>query len=488
MVNLKVSVVRWIFLLFIELVLSGCWLVGPDFEKPQVDEPHSWRFTAKEARDAGNVEWWKLLNDPVLNNLIEEAVLRNLDIKVAVGNVDQYMGRFGTSRANLLPQSTANLMYSNLIYGGQTSSSESLPTTQSRAYTFLGNSINWEIDLWGKLRRGLESSQAELISQKFNKDGVVLSIISQVADQYVTLRSLDKSLEITRSVIALLEEEIRISKARLSVGYISEVDLTQAISEYDRRKAIVPDTEKKIAQTEHAICLLLGKNPGPIKRGKDLAELSIPDPPEGLPSDLLKRRPDVNQAEHELHAATARIGYNIGNYFPQVSLISSAGTSATGFDELFMPGSNFVSVGSMIMSPIISAGKNAGLVQSAEGMAAASFSKYQKTVKSAFKEFEDALIAGSKTKEQLHYQQNRVDTVKKYAHLSKLQYDEGDAQYINVLDSLRQLFDAQTDLINARKETLAASIQLYKAMGGGWVISSQEKAKLPEPANAGYYP
>lgn len=470
------------------LALTGCWKVGPDYEQPKVTTPKNWRFASSEVRNVTNIEWWRLLGDPVLNRLIDESVLNNLDLRIAVANVEQFMGRYGSTRANLFPQIFGGGLYERrLISGAESGAVNDLPFAD-RDHAVLGGQMNWELDVWGQLRRAKEAANADLFVQIAARDAVVLTVASLVAQSYVNLRALDSTLIAMRDIIDTLTEETRIAKTRLDLGYSSEVELTQASSELERRRALVPGFEQQIAETEHAISLLLGKNPGPIPRGRPLDELRLPAVPAGLPSELLRRRPDIQQAEQNLVAANARIGVARGEYFPKVMLTTAGGQAAQNLDQMFMPGANFWSVGMQLIGPIITAGKIAGQVQAAEAIQRAALANYQRAIITAFREFEDALIAGRKTKERQHDQEQRVTDVKQYAHLSRLQFDEGYTPYLVVLDSLRQLNDAEIDLINARNDTFVAAIQLYRAMGGGWVMGAQRKAETPRPRAASIFP
>jgi len=474
--------------LMVALTLSGCWKVGPDFEQPQVATPKNWRFASSAVRETTNLEWWRLLGDPVLNRLIDDAVMNNLDLKIAVANVEQFMGRYGSTRADLFPQIFGTALYERrLISGAESGTVNDLPFTD-RDHAVLGGQLTWELDVWGQLRRAKEAASADLFSQVAARDAVVLTVASLVAQTYVNLRALDITREATAGIIDTLEEENRIAQTRLDMGYSSEIELTQARTELERRKALLPAFEQQIAETEHALSLLLGKNPGPIPRGRTLNELSIPATPAGLPSDLLRRRPDIQLAEQALAAATARIGVAQGEYFPKVVLTSMGGQAAQSLDQMFMPGANFWSVGLQLVGPIITAGKIAGQVQAAEAVQRAALANYQRAIITAFRDFEDALIAGKKALERRTYQAQRVAAVKNYVRLSRLQFDEGYTPYLVVLDSLRQLYDAEIDLIKASNDAFVAAIQAYRAMGGGWIIGAQSKAATPQPRDASIFP
>lgn len=482
------NVVKCVGLCFLPLMLSGCWKVGPDYEQPKLTTPSNWRFASQDVHDVTNIEWWRQLNDPVLNKLIDEAVINNLDLKIAVAKVEEFMGRYGSTRSTLFPQIFGSGLYERrLISGAESGAINDLPFAD-RDHAVLAGQLNWELDVWGQLRRAKEAANSDLFAQVAARDTVVLTVASLVAQTYVNLRAFDLTLDVTRGIIDTLGEEARIAKTRLDIGYSSEMELIQARSELERRKALLPLYERQIAEAEHALSLLLGKNPGPIPRGRNLNELKVPAVPAGLPSELLRRRPDIQQAEQALMAATARIGVARGEYFPKVRLTSMAGQAAQNLDQMFIPGANFWSVGLQVVGPIITAGKIEGQVQAAEAIQRQTLASYQRAIITAFQEFENALVSGKKSAERQQAQQARVNSVRDYVRLSRLQFDEGYTPYLVVLDSLRQLYEAEIDLILARNDTFVATIQLYRAMGGGWVLNAQRKAQTPEPREAAIFP
>jgi multidrug efflux system outer membrane protein len=472
------------------LTLSGCWQVGPDYVKPQVDTPRQWRFADKEARDTTNLDWWKLLGDPELDRLVERAVQGNLDLKIAVATVEQFMGLYGSTRSNLFPQISGFGDFQERKVSAKTFI---LPNglefnNKPHDYARLGVQMNWELDVWGVLRRANEAAYADMLSQEYLKRGVLLTLASTVATTYIQLRSLDKSLDITRSIVRTLDEQKRIADARFREGFSSEMEVSQVESELERRSALIPAIEQNIAQTEHALKVLQGQNPGPIRRGKTLDELKLPPVPKGLPSDLLARRPDIQQAEQELIAANARIGVARGQYFPKIMLTGDVGQLSAQAASLFTPGANFWTIGTSVLGPLFTAGRIAGQVEATEAVQRATLANYRKSIISGFREFEDALIASQKTKEQQDKQALRVAAVDNYYRLSQARYDEGLIDYITVLDSLRQLFEAQISLLDAQSSTYTASIQLYRAMGGGWVVAKEEAAGITRPPEPEPYP
>ncbi|BBL73858.1 efflux transporter outer membrane subunit [Methylomagnum ishizawai] len=479
---------RKLIVIAVAAALAGCWQVGPDYVKPEIDTPKQWRFADKEARDTTNLKWWEQLGDPELNRLVDQALRGNLDLKAAVATVDQFMGQYGATRSNLFPQISG---FGDYLRRKNSTQSLSLPkgielSGKDVDYARLGGQLSWEIDVWGALRRANESAFAEMLAQEGVKRGVLLTLASQVAQTYIQLRTLDKNLEITRFVVKTLEEQLQIEQARFKEGYGSELEVRQVESEYQRRLALIPAAEESIAQAEHALKLLLGQNPGAIRRGKSLDDLKLPAVPAGLPADVLVRRPDIQQAEQRLISANAQIGVARGLYFPKISITSDVGQLSTQAATMFTPGANFWSVGTSVLGPIFTAGKIAGQVQAAEAAQRAALANYQQSILTAFREFEDALVASQKTQEQRDKQGARVTAVGDYYRLSKLRYDEGLVDYITVLDSLRQLYEAQIDLLSAQSSTFTASIQLYRAMGGGWVVAEAEK--LPKPQEASVFP
>lgn len=471
-------------------LLTGCFKVGPDYQKPSVDTPAQWRFAEREARDLSNTKWWEQFGDPVLNGLLERAFRGNLDLKIAAARVEQFMGLYGSTRSNLFPQFSGDAEYQRRKASDQVLNlpGAGSPNDSSFDFASLGVAMDWELDVWGALRRANEAALAEMQSQEAFKRAVLLTLASDIAQTYIQLRTLDKNLEITRRMVGILAEQRHIDRVRFREGYGSELEVSQVESEYQRRLAALPGVEQSIAQTEHALRVLLGENPGSVERGLSLEALALPPVPAGLPSDLLSRRPDIQQAEQQLIGANARIGVARGQYFPRIALTGDVGQLSTQMATLFTPGANFWAVGATLLTPVFTAGKIAGQVQAAEAVQREALANYRRSIISAFREFENALVAVQKTQEQQTRQAARVGAVDNYYRLSKLRYDEGLVDYITLLDSLRQLYEAQIDLLQSQSSTFTAAIQLYRAMGGGWIIQAEESADLPKPAKPAYFP
>ncbi|HEY5191266.1 MAG TPA: efflux transporter outer membrane subunit, partial [Candidatus Deferrimicrobium sp.] len=286
----------------LSLVLGGC-TVGPDYRRPDVETPRSWRIEEKDARDVADTAWWEQMNDPVLNDLVTAALRENKDVKIAAARVEEFSGRLSVSRGALLPQVGAGASA-----GRERLSNKGLPPIPATSAT-LGNlyqasaGASWEIDLFGKLRRATEAARSDLLATEEGKRATILSLVGSVVGEYVNLRDLDQQLEIARRTVQSREDSYRIFRLRFHGGLISELELNQAKSEYEQALATVPALERAIAQREHSLSALLGRNPGPIPRGAAIDRLGEPVVPAGLPSDLLERRPDIRRAEQELIAA-----------------------------------------------------------------------------------------------------------------------------------------------------------------------------------------
>ncbi len=475
--------------LVLALLLAGCWKVGPDYQKPIVDTPKKWRFAEHEARDLSNSEWWGQLGDPVLNRLVAQALKENYDLKAAVATVDAFMGVYGSTRSNLFPQIAGFFQFEHRQPSGELLNIPGLNLGgREFNYARTGVQMNWELDVWGQLRRANEAAFADMLASEAFRRGVILTLVSDVATTYIQLRTFDKNLEITRDIVETLKEALRIARLRFEEGYTSELEVTQAESELERRTAQIPFFEKKVAETENALSVLLGRNPGRILRGLTLDELKVPPIPTGLPSDLLLRRPDIALAEQGLIAKNARIGVARGNFFPKINLIGDVGQLSTQMATLMTPGANFWTVGTNLAMPLFTAGRIMGQVQTAEAEQRAAVANYRSSILSAFKEFESALISTTKTKEQREAQARRVEAVETYFKLSKIRYDEGYADYLTYLDSVRQLFEAQIDLVQAQNDNFLAAVGLYRAMGGGWIVKVEESAGIPKPREPAYIP
>ena len=452
--------------------LSGCMVVGPDYSRPAIDTPAAYRETDPTARDLGDLAWWKQFGDPVLDALITEAVTGNYSLKIALANVEAASAILMQQRSALYPQvgyqgkgQHLNLSNQSEINGVQLGSSA--PNSQTTYSLML--SASWELDLWGRIRRLSESAQANILANDAARRGVVLSLVGSVANAYIQLRSLDEQLAIARRTLGTYAESVRLFELQFKYGQISQLTLEQSRSQYEAAAAVIPQLENSIAVTENTLCALLGRNPGPIARGKTLSELIRPSVPTGLPSQLLERRPDIDQAEQQLIAANALIGAAKALYFPSISLTGSLGASSNQLSNLISGGKITTALGAAITGPLFTGGLIAGQVNQAQAQQKAATFNYLSVVQSAFVDVNNALVGRIKLGEQIRAEKRRVDALRETLRLSTLRYDGGYADYLSVLYAQQQLFPAELAYAQDLGQSLAAVVKVYLAMGGSWV-------------------
>jgi multidrug efflux system outer membrane protein len=457
-------------LTLLALTTSGCML-GPDYFRPAIDVPTAWRISEQQANVLANTPWWEQFNDPVLNDLVATALRENKDLLIASARIEEFYGRYGITRSSLYPQIGVG---ADAARQKNTVSGTSVKETYSTYDAFLGAS--WEIDLWGKIRRQSEAARAQIVASEEGKQGVILSLVSSVAGAYTNLRDLDRQLEIAISTAKARGDSYQLFEDRYAGGVISILELSQNKSQYEEALATIPVLEKSIVQQENALSALLGRNPGPIARGQTIDGLLPPPAPEGLPSSLLERRPDLRQAEQNLIAANAQIGAAKAAYYPSISLTGLFGVASTSLSDLFSGPSKIWQYGASLGLPIFTGGLLAGQVQVAEAQQQQALFAYQKAIQNAFREVNDALVDQDRSRAQLGAQRLQVAALQQYADTARLRYDNGYTSYIEVLDAERSLFNAQLSYTQTQQTLLQASINLYKAMGGGWVAEADKLA------------
>ena len=448
----------------IALTLAGC-MVGPDYRRPAAETPQAWRVTEESARETVNTAWWQQFGDPVLDGLVATAIRENKELLVATARVEQYAAQYGVVRADLFPQVGAGATLGQQGASNTTGSSSRTVTGTQQAVL----NATWELDIWGRIRRSSEAALADLVASEEGRRGVILSLVSSVAVSYVNLRDLDKQLEIARSTAESRKGAYELLKLRFEAGIINEMELAQSKSEYEQALATIPQLEKSVAQQENGLSILLGRNPGPISRGKSIDELTLPAVPAGLPSEILARRPDIRQAEQNLISANAQIGVARAAYFPAISLTGLFGVASPDFNTLFQGPAKVWSYGGSLTAPLFTAGRIAGQVKVAEATRQQYLLTYQQRIQTAFREVNDALVDQDRTRVQLAAQRQRVESLRKYAELARLRFDNGYSDYIEVLDAERSLFDVELSYVQSQGTLFQALITLYKAMGGGWV-------------------
>ena len=457
-----------LLLLVLPSLLAGC-MVGPDYRRPAIDIPQSYRFGEQEVREAGNAAWWKQFQDPVLDTLIAEALANNRDVKIAAATVDQAAGVLTQTRAPLFPQASykAEGTRQRATELGAAGWSSGVPNPQN-SFQLIGGA-SWEIDLWGRIRRQSEAAQADLMASRETRRGIILSLVASVATSYLQLCGLDEQLAISKRTLATYAESVRLYELQFKYGQTSRMTVEQARTQYETAAAQIPQLENQIVQTENTLSILLGRNPGPIGRGRSLAELQLPPVPSGLPSQVLANRPDILQAEQSLIAANARIGAARAQYFPTISLTGNLGVSSGDLHNLFKGAARVWSYSGTVTGPIFTAGAISGQVEQARGAEEAALLSYEQAIRNAFADVENALVGREMLVGQLAAQERLVTASREYERLAKLQFDGGYSPYSTVLQAQQQLFPNELKLAQVRVSLFASLVTIYKAMGGGWV-------------------
>ena len=439
-------------------LLGGC-VVGNDYTRPALDLPEKFRFENPEAHDVANTKWWEQFEDPALNELIDSALANNLDVRIAAARVEEFYGALGVTRSGFYPQVGADFAATRELIPPSTSASD-----RFQADVFAA----WELDVFGRLRRLTEASRADLLASEEGRHFAVLSLIGAVASGYIALRTLDSQVDIARRTLKSRADALTIFEARHRRGGISELELSQQRSEYASALATIPRLEQQQLQTENALAVLIGRNPGPIARAKTIEELALPSVPAGLPSELLERRPDVRQAEANLASAIEQIGVARGAQFPALTLTGSFGAQSSDLDRIFSGGSRVWGIGAGLLGPILDGGRYAARTQQAEARAKQAEAIYQRSVENAFRDVADALSNVRLAAETENDLAIEVEQARTALRLSTERYRTGYSGYIEVLDAQRTLNVAQLLFIRNRQAYLSFTVDLMNALGGGW--------------------
>lgn len=472
------------------LLLSGCSL-APVYERTdgkapghfrqygdtQVQQPAEQGAQSADAQSADaqiKDRWWEDLGDPVLNGLVSEALQNNQDLLRATARVDQFAATLQTTRSAYFPQ----IGYA--AGAGRSKIPPLGPTTGLNA----GLTADWEIDLFGRVRSATNAAKAELLSSEENRQAVILSLVTSVTAGYVNLRSLDEQLQIAIDTAKTREDALKLFDMRHKGGVVSGVEYAQQESEYEAARAAIPDARQAIAVVENNLAVLLGRSAPDIPRGKPIDQLVLAAPPQGLPSELLERRPDLRSAEQALIAANARIGEARSQYFPQISLTGLFGVASSDIDTLFDSPSRTWRYAGSITGPIFRFGAIKGQVEAAKARQRELLAVYQSTIQNAFADTDRSLSQVQTSRERLDAQTRQVGALARYAKLARLRYDGGYTSYIDVLDAERSLFTVQLSHAQSQADTVIAVINLYKSLGGSWIENADpQQPKEQEAAN-----
>jgi multidrug efflux system outer membrane protein len=454
----------WALLLLPSLLLMSC-AMGPDYVRPHIETAEKFRMAETEGQSIANLPWWELLRDEELQRLIRQALAENRDLKQAVASVEELQARLTTTLFDFLPKLDANI---NAPAFG-TLGGFQIPGFPTPFNYFGQGTLNWEIDLWGRLRRSSEAVRADLMAREENRRAIILTLVSSVAQAYFDLLQFDMQLGIARNAVHSWEESVALAQAQLRGGIISRLDLDQFESERANAATRVAELERLRVQKENELSVLLGKTPVMVARGRTLTEqLMPPQVPAGLPSELLQRRPDILQAEQTLAAATARIGMAKAARFPKLTITGFLGVASPALSNLLLSGSEFGVGGLGLAGPLLNAESLGFQQRAAEAQARQVLAQYEQTILVAFKEVEDSLVAIRTVSDQRKSQEDRVNALRSALNVATLRYRGGITSYVDVLLAKRNLFEAEYSLTATHRLHLVSVVQLYKALGGGW--------------------
>ena len=455
-------------------LLAGC-TVGPKYRKPIVQPPSTFRgagdvTATPDPNSLADLKWFEVFKDQQLQELIRTALVNNYDLSQAMARVQTARANLGITRSEQFPNVTASAEVTTLR--NSNSGQFALPAGANRDRTFgtvLLDLLSFEIDIWGRQRRATEAARADLLGAEETRKAVMTTVVGDVSAAYFNLLELDMELEIAQDTLATRKESLSLIQTRQRGGVATMLDVRQAEQLVYAAAQTIPDIERLIEQTENRINLLLGKDSGPVTRGRSLTEQEQPpDAPAGLPSSLLERRPDICAAEATLMAATANIGVAKAAYFPQISLTGFLGGQSSQLANLFSGPGGAWNFAPQVSLPIFNAGRVKSGVRFTEAQQRLALTQYQQSIKTAFREVSDALVEYRKVKEIRAQQESLVTTLQDRSRLAYLRYQGGVDTQLNALDADRDLFAAELNLAQTRRNELLALVQLYKALGGGW--------------------
>jgi len=460
---------RHVLAAWLAALLQAC-AVGPNYRRPETPVTESFRGQGVvEPESIADLPWWGVFDDDELQALIAEALRNNYDLQTAVARVEQARGQLITTRSAIFPQ---------VGYQGTAARSrEFLGFTGNRTLNAFGGVFNmsWEIDLWGRIRRASEASEAELLATNDARRGVVLSLVSGVATAYLSLRELDVELEIARRATRTFQDTLDLFERQFEGGVGTRLAVERGKAALAQAAAAIPNTERQIVSTENAISILLGWPPTAIPRGNSLTDQHLPpQPPAGVPAAILARRPDVMQAEQTLRSANALIGVAVADFFPRIGLTALYGGQSTELHDVVKPAGNVWQIAASVAGPLFQGGRLIGNYKSAKANWEATKWQYEGTVLNALREVSDALVDAQDLQGVRDENARAVVALQEASDLATIRFTGGLATYFEVLEAQQQLFPAEQTLAQVELAQLLAVVQLYAALGGGWYASEEQ--------------
>ncbi len=468
---------RRFVILFLIVSLSGflgsTLALGQKYQKPKVQTPVEFRSAPQgppDPRTVADLKWFEVFQDKALQELIQAALAGNYDLREAVARIDEARANYGLERSNQFPTIAAS---TDLVTERRSrSGTVDIPEPINRNRTFgsvLLNLLDFELDIWGRLRKATAAAKADLLATEETRRAVITTLVGDVATAYFNLRELDYERDIAQRTLASREESLRIIRLRQARGVATMLEVREAEELVYDASAAIPALEQSIEQTENFISFLIGKNPQDITRGKELTEQVFPpEVPPGLPSDLIGRRPDIRAAEQNLIAAEVRIGVAKAAYFPRISLTGFLGFESAQLSNLFKPSRSVWAFVPQLTQPIFTGGRLKSGVRFSQAERDLFLVNYERTIQNAFREVSDSLVAYRKVREERNQRELLVETLRDRSRLAYLRYNGGVSNLLEALDADRNLFNAERTLAQTRRDELLSVVQLYKTLGGGW--------------------
>jgi multidrug efflux system outer membrane protein len=459
------------------IAVVGC-KVGPNYNRPSVDMPQAYRgamapeiASDSKAESLGDQQWSTIFQDEALQRLVKEALANNLDLRIAAQRVLEAQAQVGITRSQQLPSIDGGGSYTALQIPSSLAGTNNNGTPANSFFNGGGPiaSAAWNLDFWGMYRRQTEVARAELLASDWGRRATRTALVQNVAQSYFNLRSFDSQLEITQSTIKARRDSLQLTLTLKEHGASSLADVRQAEELLHAAQANLPDLRRQIAIQENTISILLGHNPGSIQRGLPIAEQPHPNEvPVGVPSQLLERRPDIQQAEAKLVAANARVGVARAQYFPQISLTSLGGSSSNQLQSIFKSSNAYWYAAGSISEPIFDGGRIRSNYRLSKAQQQEVLLEYQKTILGALKDVSNSLVSYKETHEQRQEQADQVKSAADAVRLARIRYSGGNTSYLEVLTTDTDLYSTQLLLVQAQQQEASSLVDLYSALGGGW--------------------
>ena len=452
------------------LLLCGC-VVGPDYNRPTINAPGAFRGQPAAEQDSfADQGWWNVYSDPLLSDLIKEALKNNYDLKTAIARAREEEAYRGVARSAFLPTVGVDTGVQRDHGVFKADPALDLPTNPKTSNLFLGGlSTAWEIDLWGRIRRSTEAANANYLASEEGRRGLMLTLITGVGQAYLELVELDRRRDVASDSRDAFQSTYTLFSKRFGAGIVSRLQVTRAQAALSAAEGTLNDIERQIAQKENAICVLVGRNPGPVQRTTPDKEMNPPPAvPAGIPSQLLERRPDIREAEQNLRSASARVGVARADFFPRFGLTALAGSVSPELTSLSSGTANLWALAASLSGPVFTGGRLTSEYRAAVAVFDQAKEQYSQRALRAFREVSDALVASQKLSAIEEQQKREVAALNDSVSIARRRYLGGLASYYEVLEAQQLLYPAEIDLSETSRDRRLAIVQLYRALGGGW--------------------